>query len=424
MLREERFFLNHSAAICLGLALPAVVLGSAILYLLLGLGLILGLLATKGRSLRSTANMLLDSRIFWLCVVWLGVLYISAWQGINPAYSIEKAHQTLLLGIGSLLLFSVLREMPTRFVNIGLQSMLSGTLFLMLLAVIDAFADSVRFSTVLHGFDMAETPYRLNYYSSVFALALPFLWAFLYRNLQNREGIARLTTPFLLITTTMAVIICGGRAGWVALIAGMIIFILGAQRTHGFRVKFSHVVYGVLTYVAGVLAYGLAHGLTFLAQRLELEVVGRGLASGRFEIWDTALNAIPQYWLWGIGPNAFRFLDGPIDAHPHNATLQIALETGLIGGICALAFLYLVLRLFVRYARGNLYGLAGLTSFIVFLVAAQFNKSLFDAEWTSLLVILLLFGWRLGWSNQPHGTRKENQILPTSFFLNRDKPSS
>ncbi len=423
MLREERFFLNHSAAICLGLALPGVVLGSTILYLLLGFGLIFGLLATKGRSLRSTTHMALGSRIFWLCVVWLGALYVSAWQGINPEYSIYKVHQVLLMGIGSLLLFSVLREMPTRFVNIGLQSLIGGTLFLMLLAVVDAFADSVRFSSVLHGPEMAETPYRLNYYSSVFAVALPFLWAFLYRNLQNRAGIARLTTPFLLVTTTMAVIICGGRAGWVALVASAIIFILGAQRTHGLNLKFTHILYGILAYLAGVIAYGLVHGIGFLTQRLELEIVGRGLASGRFEIWETAINIIPHHWLWGIGPNAFRFLEGPIDAHPHNATLQIALETGLVGGICALAFIYLVLRMFMRYARGNLFGLAGLTSFVTFIVAAQFNKSLFDPEWSSLLIIILLFGWRLGWSNQPPGARKESQILPTSFFLNRNKPN-
>lgn len=54
-------------------------------------------------------------------------------------------------------------------------------------------------------------------------------------------------------------------------------------------------------------------------------------SAGRIELWQYAIDLIVQHPLFGVGPQGFANLGGPIAAHPHNSLLQIASEWGIPG---------------------------------------------------------------------------------------------
>ncbi|MDD9911875.1 MAG: O-antigen ligase family protein [Alphaproteobacteria bacterium] len=415
MLKEERSILWRTSSTCLGLALPAVMLGNGIMYGLTVLGILTGLLATKGMSLRATVMMVRHSKLMWLLLCLLAALGVSSLLGISPDYSLHKTGQVAAMMVIALLLFAALREMPGRYTNILQRSLVVGVVSMVLLAWVDAFADSHRLSAALHGVEKALTVHRLNFHSTAIALLLPFVWAFYARRLREREPLVKMSAPIVLPISLATVFLCGGRAGMIAVVVSLIAFLaLGAQRFN-FNLHARHWLATLGSIAAGVGAYILSRGnLGAFWERLEVSQGDRGLGGGRWEIWQTSWNHLLDQPLTGIGPNAFRHLPENVDFHPHNALLQLALETGLIGTVLAAGGMLLLLTMFYRYAQSNVFGLAGLTALLGYLASAMFSKSIFDMEWLAILTLLLCIGWRLGWSR---GQKLEGDIVHTGNFL-------
>ncbi len=414
MLREERTILWRTSSVCLGLAMPAIMLGNSIMYALFGVGVISGLLATKDVSLRDTVQFILKSKLILLVLALLASFSISAYLGINQSYSLHKVSQVVGIAVGSLALVFTLREMKGKYLNYLLLSLIIGTFGMTVLALMDAFLESYRLSSALHGADKALSVHRLNFYSSALVVMLPFIWAYYVRSIGEGAPIPKMTAPIVLPLTLATVFIAGGRAGWVAVVPSLIIFLVMAMTIYKVNFHARHWFNLFLTIVAGLGGYALSRGPSALMERMELLQGERGLGGGRWDIWNTAINHIFDKPMFGIGPNAFRWLPEKIDLHPHNFMLQILLETGVVGTVLFMAMLLFLLITFIHYAKGNIMGLAALSSFVAFWTAALFNKSIFDMEWLSLFILSTTIGWRVGWSAGPVSF---GQVLSQSSFI-------
>jgi O-antigen ligase len=400
MLQEDKQILWRISAVMLGMALPSVMLGKAVLFVLLLLGMFSGLMATKDESLRATLKLLVNSRVLLVALVLMASLLVGAALGINPRYASEKWFEVATVGFGAAVLFVTLREMPGRHLELLLKVLAVSTATVAAVALVDALAGEHRLSAAIHGQDMADTPYRLNKMSSVLAVILPFVWARLI--LKSREGepfamrIALPAASFLFVTA----LVCGGRAGWVGLFAGVGIFLWIASRYHGLVIHKKHWALGLGLVGLSLVLYAYAFGIDFAWQRASIvgeEGVGRGMLSGRLEVWMQALHGVMQAPFFGIGVMNYRNMPGAIDMHPHNWLIQMLLEGGVVSTVIFLILMGLVLVQFGRFAKGNIYGVAALASLVAFLVSGLANTSIFNGWWLSFLMVSTMLGWRAGW---------------------------
>jgi O-antigen ligase len=422
MLREERTILWRTSATTLGLALPSVLLGKSVMFGLIALGLISGLAATKDASLRATVRYILESRVFWLCCAIVSAFILSAVLGISPDYSLGKVLEVFSAGLATIAVFIALREMPGRYVALLMKSLVLGVCGMVAISLVDAFADSYRFSAALHGTDKALTPHRLNFVSSALAVLLPFVWAYYVRRRAEQEPLAKMSAPVVLPLTLATVFISGGRAGWLAVTVAALLFILLASNRTRFTLHGRQWLALGGSIGLGLFGYGFSRGFGHLLARMELgaQTGSRGLGGGRWEIWQTSWQHLWDQPMTGIGVNAFRFLPEKLDLHPHNFLLQLALETGIIGFLLVSALLILLFRQYWRYSRGNIYAVGALCSLAAFVTAGLFNKSIFDMEWLTFFIMAALIGWRTGWSS---GAGPQGKILHASAHLEASTPA-
>lgn len=388
----------------LGMALPSMLLGKSVLYVLLLLGITTGLLATKDESLRATMKLLLNSRVTALAVLLMGSLLVGVATGINPAFAVERWAEVAFVLLCAVALFMTFREMPGRHLEMLLKVLAISTVVGSVLALTDALIGDPRLSAALHGKDMALTPYRLHYMSSILAVIAPFVWARLMIKAREGEPFAiRVAAPVSLFIFMVAVV-CGGRAGWVGVAAGLVTFLGLISRYHGFVIHKKHWVLGL---IVAVLSVGL-YAFSFGGFGVERVLIGRG------PVWEQAFENIAQAPLFGIGVMNFRNLPGAVDMHPHNWLLQMLLEGGIVSTAIFIALVGLILWRFYGYAKGNIYGVAAMASLIAFLVAGLANTSIFTGWWMCFLIVSAMLGWRAGWGGVDLKKRRRTSQLVKS----------
>lgn len=397
MNHQIRLILWHISTFFLGIALPTVLMGRAVMFACLGVGILTGLIATKGASLRGTVRILTSAKLMWLlCAIYV-VLLLSSLVGINPDHSMAKMQDMVAVAAAGIALFFTLREMPGEQVERLTTTLVIATCVMLAVALIDAVVAWPWLSEILHR-DKALTTHRLNFLSSVIAVLAPFVWAKMLIAAQEREVWAqRLVWP-MGVLTIMMVLVCGGRAGWLAMGVAVVLFVWQAGKHHHLILHRRHWLLGICAGALGLLGYGYSRGWEYLWERMNLWAGSRGFGGGRGEIWQVAWNHIGDNWLVGIGPQGFRYLPEQADFHPHNFILQLLLETGLIGFALVMAAIIWITASFASYAKHNLYGLAAFCSLIAFWTASLANTSVFNIWWLTFFVFMAIFGWRVGWS--------------------------
>lgn len=411
MLFEDKQILWRASAVALGLSMPLAILGKSILGAVLFLGIGLGLMATKDESLRVTVKLLFNNTITLLVVAFLVACTVGAALGADPVRALSSWTQLVAVALGAGLLFITLREMPGSAVELLLKVLAIGVVVACVLAIIDALSGvNSQVALALHGEEKAWSQYRLNFISSWLGVLLPFVWARLL--LKSREGepfAMRIAAPAAALGL-FVMVLAGGRAGWVGGFAGLAVFIVVLARYHSFAPHGRHWLMGLGVIGAGLLTYAYAQGPEFVMNRVSIvgeADVGRGMLSGRFEVWQAALNQLPKYPLFGAGVMNYRVMEGAIDLHPHNWVLQMLVETGVAGFGLFSALILLMLWHFWRFARGNVYGAAALASLVAFMVISLAYTSIFRWDWLALLAFISVLGYRTGWSRPDQKQRRK-----------------
>lgn len=406
---DEKHTLWRTSASLIGAAMPTILIGRAVFAIVLALGIIVAMFATKGDSLRSSVRMLKSSKIVRLVILLLVALLASSALSVNMMHSLTATAGVAAVSFAGMLLFIVMREMPGRHVQGALQSLCISLLVVMCLAVADAYFNDPRLASALHG-DNGESAHRLNYMSSVIAVLAPFMWAWLLQKYREHAVLARWFALPLSIFSFWAVFICGGRAGWIAVTVSAVLFLMVSGKRKDIVLHTKHWLLLLLVTIFGPIAYGLTRGKDFLMERLGLTGEGQftllSLDTGHIGIWEYAVKNMMANPLTGTGVHTFRFLEKPevaiaSTAHPHNFVVQLLLETGLIGlAVAAMIVVYLFKKMSVM-AQHNLLGLAGLCAVTSFFVASLTNMSIFEPWWISFLVFSGIFAARIGWVEKP-----------------------
>ncbi|HEX2859516.1 MAG TPA: O-antigen ligase family protein [Alphaproteobacteria bacterium] len=413
MLAEDKQLLWRFSATTLGMALPFVMVGRGVMFALIAVGILTGLAATKGESLRVTVRLMLQSWMLLAIVALLLVTLLSAAIGINVDMAFHKWMEIVAVVFGSGLLFFTLREMPGQYVEILMKALAISAFAMMGLAVLDALLGDARLSAALHGTKKSLTPYRLNSFSAALSVLLPYIWARLM--IKSREGepfAQRVVFPGILFTI-FTLVLCGGRAGWVGAFVAGVLFIWLLAAHHRVVLHGREWLAGLAALATGVVAYGFANGWQFMAERITvLHEGGRGPMSGRLEVWQAAISHLGNdIWL-GIGLQNYRFLNGAVDMHPHNWLIQMLLETGLIGTAIFFAVLGMIGWRFYQFSRNNIYGVAALSSLAAFLVTGLANTSIVNVWWLTFFAFTSILGWRVAWGGPDVATRRRKRLLP------------
>lgn len=414
MLQQDKQILWRISAVLLGIAMPTIMLGKAVMMVLLGLGALTGLLATKDESLRATVSLMLGSWMTLLVLAFLGVALVGVVTGINPTFSFDKWQQLVLMALGGILLFMTLREMPGRHLETLMRLLAFSTIIAAVLGLTDALVGDPRLSGAIHGPDKALTPYRLNYMSSVLAVLLPFVFARLTTKSREGEPFALRVMPMVVTVGVVAVIVCGGRAGWVGFGVSMAAFLWLTSRYHGLVIHARHWLMGLGLAFLSLLLYAAAFGWQFMVERATIvgeDGVGRGMLSGRGAVWHDALVHLLDKPFFGIGMMNYRNIAPGFDLHPHNWLLQLMLETGFVGTAVFLTIMGMLLVLFFRFAKGSLYGVAAFASVVAFLVSGLANSSIFNPWWVQFLLFSCILGWRAGWGGEDLKKRRRSHIV-------------
>ncbi|MEN6521636.1 MAG: O-antigen ligase family protein [Armatimonadota bacterium] len=170
-----------------------------------------------------------------------------------------------------------------------------------------------------------------------------------------------------------------GTASRSALLAAMLIIILSAVDWRNTRKVFSAVLKIALSAISvGYLLYtSNAYVITRLTRTENVD-------NGRFELWKTALKAISEYTLTGIGLAQFtHFLKSRMSdvlQMPHNIYLTYFAETGVVGGVLFIAVFASVLKAAWNFYRQNkqLYAQTVFILFISFALQGCFGN--FDSH--------------------------------------------
>ena len=202
------------------------------------------------------------------------------------------------------------------------------------------------------------------------------------------------------LTVTWGVLFwSGGRAGILVACFGIgLIVVLRRQ----WNLLFYHAVAALMGFQLSLL-FPVNIQWLGLGSALERTVGSTGvneLFTGRLDIWRWSLQSLKGHWLFGIGPEGFRYLIRSQEigiSQPHGTWVQILLEWGIPG---AVAFLILQVKALVEIWRKR--GKILENDYATGCFALIFGFALFSfvdgVYYHSLPMMLLAYGYAVVWA--------------------------
>ncbi|HAG52493.1 MAG TPA: hypothetical protein DCL21_01765 [Alphaproteobacteria bacterium] len=394
-LRSE--FTSLSWKVCaffIGGGLPLILFGKAVLATWFSLGLIFGCLAMfEDRPSFTEVKSILFSNIAKVTLIVLLIFSASALNSVDQHYSLVRFYEMFYLSVASGLLVLVFHKMPKEYVYLTLKILCVATLLIALLVLIDTFVDSDRLSYALHG-KKWESINRLEQMGSIIAILAPFVWTWMFKMSRKGHYWAKKVGLPLSYALFFTVIVCGGVAGWFAVLTAAVLYLVMGGRWHALALNTKHWLLLPCAAVAAFLGYFTASGVSHLQDSKSLDRY-----SEYTQFIEQSVDYLSTTPVLGIGVNATRFLPTP-DAvigksTSQNFLLQLVLETGLLGFAVSVVLICMVLYRLYRYAAVNVYGLAGVSSMMAFFVASLANTSIFNAWWLAFFIALSSLSIRL-----------------------------
>lgn len=327
---------------------------------------------------------------------------VSSYYGIHPEYSISQWQEFMTVFIGGILLAMGAQHIQNKSLKILPKyiAMAGGAFSVMMLLEISGIGFFI--SDQIRDLEKAPLEMQIRSFSSVIAVTIPFAWIYALRH----KSLIAWLPALLMVAGAFA---CGGRAGWLSLSTGFIAFFflydwhLLAQTG---KAKALYLLHFILGSIVGLLAYKNMVGSASFTQRIELTGSEAG-GSGRTDIWAFTFDKFLENPIMGIGIKGFRHLDFSTHQltstmHPHNALLELLLETGIVGTflICAFAgigFVKLVQAMLHRrkHNQNSDMQTALILCFFTFAVSSMTLTSIFHAWWLTFFVVLYVLSLKI-----------------------------
>jgi len=332
----------------MGLVSCAFIIPIFALFAPLGMATIFALLALHPIMLfikqGKLGNIWNDSDVNKIIVIFFAYSLISSFWAINPHETIGLWVQVLGFFIGSMGLFAYLPQINDK--AIILKALLVGVVLALVFANIEIFTDgfiSQAFGVsykVSNKFDIVI----FNRGASVLSL---MSWAVIYYLVSLRKTKAALAIFIAVLLTLFRLDSLSTVLGF--LVSGAFIFpFVYYKGQKALKALSILAVVGVFSFAA-VAAMIDAHKMVG-----NVPVIPGAASDNRLYIWDYSAKQALKKPVFGWGLNSSRsypvlesdYVQGgrsPLPLHPHNNTLQVWLELGVVGLVIFSAFLWLIL---------------------------------------------------------------------------------
>lgn len=242
---------------------------------------------------------------------------------------------------------------------------------------------------------------------NVLAVLTPLLME-IVRQLGRKNRMAWL----FLVPHIIVVLLSGSRTSWMMLFIGSLAYLLILSwQTSTFRkliypAAFLIILLGTVSLVSNSPYFKNRLEVTATALKGDFNAVNTA-SSNRLAIWKTGVGIYIDHWLNGIGPRGFRnayltyaqpgdqWLElnpGVAPTHPHQITLEFAIESGIFG---LLGFFLLWFWLIKSMWRASIRPNGQYVALLVALGASCFpllsGHAFYDSFWSSIFFWLLAF---------------------------------
>tara|TARA_B100000965_G_scaffold214118_1_gene178969 strand:- start:741 stop:2018 length:1278 start_codon:yes stop_codon:yes gene_type:complete len=409
--------LRSAAALALGLALPAMVSGRAVLQGLAALALVLVLvIAARDQSVFARAGGAIRTRFGVMIMIAFAGMAVCIPGSLDPMRSLEGWARTLAY-VGACVLFWAMLVNDERRRRLTLRAFLVAWLIgLIAVGIAQITGWEFLYRVLRNDF----VPWNSNWpfhtakaYAALGACCIPVtIW------IARREASAWRVVGMAVALGQTAIVVSTVNKSGLAGVLAMILAVSFAMALRGGRKWLATWVLWAATATAAVL---------FLVYELPDEPANRPVwdwvppqivDTHRQQIWHFTVGKIVEKPWTGYGinvinkvPGADKVLDGyhaeAIPSHPHNWMLEILGETGVFGFLpVLLAVAWAAGRNLLRYMRageGRAMTLLGLSA--VFWGSSLFNFSIWSSWW--------LIGYFLLWALVAAGTPGAQSAPPS-----------
>ena len=247
--------------------------------------------------------------------------------------------------------------------------------------------------------------YPKNTIAHLLAALSPIYFETLRRYSKRRIWLWALAVPLVVV-----ILLSGRRAAWIMLILsiGGYTYYLYKMKETGLKTKKILLLTGVAIIISSALVIATNKPLqrriavTAGIFSLDYETVDRATA-WRLPIWETAIAVFQDNWINGIGPRGFRHVYTKYSreddiwhesgtTHPHQLVLEVLAETGIIGFVGILCFVFLLYRLFKNLSA---FGFVFPCALAIFVVLFPVNTSMafYGSYWSTVIWWLVILSY-------------------------------
>lgn len=277
--------------------------------------------------------------IYLVIILITSISLSTALTGFN-AYSVYAIIRAIVFLLICYFLYAFLEEK----LSLSNVYVLLGAIFIAsLLLSVSVYYDLIRSGFLLFVFDLLITRWagafgNPNSLALIISINIVFIITLLYSEKISRK-IKTTLIPFLLLNNTIILILTNSRAAILALFISLLFLFYFLER--------KIIIYFLCLIFIGILLYTFEPFFQSLIDLyLRLETVPE-----RHYLWNSGFEVVKDYPLFGVGPelyptifwsyvptsgsyllNLYVILSKP---HPHNYSLWIIAEMGILGWICA-----------------------------------------------------------------------------------------
>jgi len=407
----NRTWLFCIAGVCLGAAVPALILGKAAMAPLFGFGVLcagIGLIRSSERGAdRARIWAGLTTPLAWAAYVFIGCLLLSAALSEHSGKALAiPVRVALTLGAGYLC-FQLFLRSPFALA-LACKTVVATGIIALSIVVFSQYLPNA--SDALRGYLGLSTPFDAPRAYKMFASAticlLPIMiWG------GRRLGSVWVGLGLAALPLTALVIYGNGEETSQSAISGvlggsllLVLVLIGLRLQSGQR---RALIAGVVLLAMAVGAYILTHVPS--PPVVEHQTPGLPLPDWhRQVIWGFTLDIFLNNPLLGVGPNTVNMVPGAseivpglnqeyIPAHPHNFVLEIASESGIVGLSALVTVLVILLKMLFQIAasgssvanRSHPAAYAGIFLMGAFWTSSLSNFSIWSAWWLASFVLLI-----------------------------------
>lgn len=344
-----------------------------------GLALMLGIQLLR----RKQTGPLLDYPLLKPILLFLLVLGMSWIFSVNRLASLEEIWRWVMYAVLPLTIYGWLRLLPEP--ERKARALITGSL------LIGAGIVAIGLMHPTGNEGLSSTFNRTNDLAGYLLLQVPLA---LHLLLISTRPSARLGHGLLFGVLAAALVMTNSRSSWVAcLLACGLVFWFNRSRLRQKTLRWALGGSAVIL-IAGVAVFWNKIGPR-LQTVLSMQILQENATHWRVDLLKGTWNMFLAHPLLGSGPNSFasaftayQLMPGYYSINPHNFYFQTLAETGILGLVALLFWIYALVRGLVR--RPNVFSLGILAG-----LAASLIHIGFDIDW-SVSAIPILFGVLLG----------------------------